>query len=85
MGTYRLRTIFMLGDKGKVLSWGEALQTQNVNTVRRTNLVVIGGVNEGEGEHTLLLEVGLVNTGKRTDNDSEATKITRLESSMFTG
>lgn len=85
MGTYRLRTILMLGDKGKVLSRGEALQTQNVNAVRGTDLVIIGGVNKGEGEHTLLLEIGLVNTGKRTDNDGETTKITRFESSVFAG
>jgi len=36
------------------------LSAENVNLVVRLDLVVVGGVGEGQRHHTLLLEVGLV-------------------------
>jgi hypothetical protein len=41
---------------GRALS--ELLNTDDVNLVLRLDLLVVGGVLEVEGEHTLLLEVG---------------------------
>jgi hypothetical protein len=49
------------------------------------NLVVVGGVGEGQGQHALLLEVGLVDTSERTGDDGETTEVAGLESSVLTG
>lgn len=48
------------------------------------NLVVVGGVSEGKRKHTLLLQVGLVDTGERTGDDGKTTKVAGLESSVLT-
>ena len=40
-----------------------------------SDLVVIGGIGEGKWEHTLLLEVGLVDSSEGFDDDSSATKM----------
>lgn len=73
----------MLGDEGQVLARSEALETQDVNLVIGADLVVIGRVGEGQGEHTLLLQVGLVDTSERADNDGETTKEAGFESSVL--
>jgi hypothetical protein len=48
-----------------------------------SDLVVIGGISEGKWEHTLLLEVGLVDSSERFDDDSSATKMSGLKSGVF--
>lgn len=48
------------------------------------DLVVVGGVSEGKRKHTLLLQVGLVDTGERTGDDGKTTEVARLESSVLT-
>jgi len=70
---------------GQVLSRGKALQSEDGNLVSGLNLVVVGGVGKSQGKHTLLLQVGLVDTGERFDDDSKATEETGLESGVFTG
>lgn len=60
------------------------LSAHEVDSVRRLDLVVVGGVGEGQGKHTLLLKVGLVDTGKTAGDDSKTTKVTRLQSSVLT-
>ena len=47
------------------------------------NLVVILRVSEGKRKHTLLLQVGLVDTGKRPGDNSKSTQVSRLKSSVF--
>lgn len=80
-----LGAVRVLGHESEVLTRREGLQTQNVDLVVRTNLVVVFGVDKGQGKHTLLLQVGLVDTGEGANNDSKATKESGLKSSVFTG
>lgn len=55
------------------------------NRILGLNLVVVGRFGEGERKHTLLLQVGLVDTGKASGDDSKTTKMAGLESSVLTG
>ena len=75
----------MLADESQVLSRLEGLQAQNVNLVAGLDLLIILRVGESQSEHTLLLQVGFVDTGERASDDSETTEETRFESSVFTG
>lgn len=56
----------------------------NTYPVLRPDLVVVGGVSESQRQHTLLLQVGLVNTGEGSNNDGVTTEMTGLESSVLT-
>lgn len=69
---------------GDGLANGE-LSAEDVNLVLGADLVVVGGVGEGEGKHTLLLQVGLVDTSEGAGDDGETAKVTGLESSVLTG
>lgn len=44
---------------------GKGLDADEVDLVGGLDAVVVGGVLEVEGEHALLLEVGLVDTSER--------------------
>lgn len=57
---------------------------EQVNLVGGLDLVVVGRVGEGQGKHTLLLEVGLVDTGEGTGDDGKTTQVTGLQSSVLT-
>jgi len=61
------------------------LGAEKVDLVLRADLVVVGGVSEGQGQHTLLLQVGLVDTGERSGNDGKTTKVTGLKSGVLSG
>lgn len=52
--------ILVLELKGQVDTGSEVLETLDGDKVIRLNLVVVGRVNEGESEHALLLQVGLL-------------------------
>lgn len=69
---------------GQRLSRGE-LSGGQVDTVVRADLVVVGRVGEGEGKHTLLLQVGLVDTSERASDDGCAAQVPGLERSVLTG
>ena len=79
-----LGTIKMLGNERQVLAGGKRLETENVHLVVGLDLVIVLRVGKRQGEHSLLLQVGLVDTSKGADNDRKATKETRLEGSVFT-
>ena len=49
------------------------------------DLVIVGGVGEGQGQHALLLQVGLVDTGEGSGDDGNTTQVTGLQSSVLTG
>lgn len=51
----------------------------------RRDFGIVGLVDEPERENTLLLEVGLVNTGERTGENKAAAVESGLESGMFSG
>lgn len=79
-----LGTIDVLSDEGQVLAGSKRLETENVHLVVGLNLVIVLGIGERQGEHTLLLQVGLMDTSKGADNDRKTTEVTRFEGSVFT-
>lgn len=50
-----------------------------------SDLVIVGGVGEGKRKHTLLLQVGLVDTGERSGDDGKTTEMSGLKSGMLSG
>ena len=68
-----------------VLTGLKVLEIKDGNLVGTGNLVIVGRVLEPERKHTLLLQVGLVDTGKGSANDSSSTKESGLKSGMFSG
>ena len=53
--------------------------------VIRLDLVVVGGVGEGKRKETLLLAVGLVDTGERTGDDGKTAEVAGLKSGVLAG
>ena len=68
-----------------ILSWLELVQAEDGNLVRPRNLVVVGSVLEPKRKHTLLLQVGLVDSGERSANDSSSTQESWLQSGVLSG
>lgn len=60
------------------------LSAEEVDSVGGLDLVVVGGIGEGERKHTLLLQVGFVDTGKAASDDSKTAKVTRLQGGVLT-
>lgn len=87
MGKSKLlcRAIRLLHLESEVLAGSEALQAKDGNLIRRADLVVVGGVGEGESKHALLLQVGFVDTSEGTDDDGKTTEVAGLKSSVLTG
>ena len=61
------------------------LSAEKVDLVAGLDLLVVVGVGEGQGKHTLLLEVGLVDTSEGAGDDGKTTEVTGLESGVLTG
>jgi hypothetical protein len=61
------------------------LSAEKVDLVLGVDLVVVGRIGEGEGKHTLLLQVGLVDTSEGAGDDGETTEVTGLESGVLAG
>merc|ERR1712004_643836 len=53
-------------------AWGEGLQSNNGNPVVGLNQLIVSLVVESQRQHTLLLQVGLVDPGKGLDDDGSA-------------
>lgn len=49
----------MLDGEGQVNTGGEGLEALDSDLVGGLDLLVVGGVSKSEGEHALLLQVGL--------------------------
>lgn len=77
-------TVLGVDTESDGLANGE-LSAEEVDLVLGSDLLVVGGVNEGERKHTLLLQVGLVDTSEGTADDGETTEVAGLESGMLTG
>jgi hypothetical protein len=77
-------SVLVSGNQCQVFAFSEFLETLNVDVIVTLELVIVGGINESEGEHALLLQVGLVDTGKAADDDGQTTEVSGLKSSMFT-
>ena len=79
-----LAAILVLANERQVLAGGEALEAKDVELVIRLDLVVVGGVCEGQRKHALLLQVRLVDTSKGPDDDCQTTEVTRLKGGVLT-
>lgn len=75
----------MFEEQSQVLSGCETLQAEDGDTVRGLDFVVVGRIDKGKSEHTLLLQIGLVDTSERADNDSQTTEEAGLEGCVFAG
>lgn len=68
---------------GDVLAGGKVLKTKNGDLIGGLDLVVVSTVDEVKGQETLLLQVSLVNSGKRLGDDGETTEESGLKSSVL--
>jgi hypothetical protein len=71
-------------DEGNGLADGE-LSSLDVDLVVRADLLVVGGLGEGQGQHTLLLQVGLVDTSEGAGDDGKTAQVPGLKGSVLTG
>ena len=78
-----LSAVGVLDAEREVLAGREGLEAEDRNTVVGADLVVVGGVGEGEREHTLLLQVRLVDARKRACDDRQPAQEARLERSVL--
>ena len=53
-------------------------QSEHADAVVLADVVVGRGLDERQGEHALLLQVGLVDPGERASDDDEAAAVARL-------
>ena len=83
-GDLLLGAICVLQDEGQVLAGRERLESEDVNLVAGLNLLVVVGVDKRQREHTLLLQVGLVDTGERAGDDGKAAEETGFEGCVLT-
>ena len=65
--------IFPLALECEGLAGGKAGQAQDGDLIGGGDLVIVGGVGKGQGQHALLLQVGLVNARKALHDDSATT------------
>ena len=79
-----LVTVGRVDDQGDGLANSE-LGSLDVDLVVGADLLVVGGLREGQGKHTLLLQVGLVDTSEGAGDDGKTAKVTGLESGVLTG
>lgn len=75
----------MLDGESQILPWRKRLQTKNIDLVVGLDLVVIRRIDKRERKHALLLQVCLVDTRKRANNDGQSTKVAWLERRVLTG
>lgn len=73
-----------LDHHGDGLADGE-LSALDVDLVVGANLLVVGRVGESQGKHTLLLQVGLVDTSEGAGDDGKTAQVPRLKGSVLTG
>jgi hypothetical protein len=69
---------------GDGLADGE-LGAHQVDLVLGLDLVVVFGVDEGQGQHALLLQVGLVDPGEASGDDGKAAEMSGFQSSVLSG
>ena len=60
-------------------------ETLSGDLVAARDLIVVGLVDKCERDDTLLLQVGLVNTGERLGDDEASAEVTGLQSGVLTG
>lgn len=80
-----LRSVLVSDLDVEVLARGELVKTQDGDLVLTRDLVVVGSVLEPKREKTLLLAVGLVNSGKGSSDNGGSTQESRLEGGVLSG
>lgn len=87
MGKFQIfsLSIFVVKSESNGRTFSEFSDTDEVDLVVGLDAIVVSRVGEVERKHTLLLEVGLVDTSERTSDDSSSSEETGLESGVFTG
>ena len=65
--------VWSLAAHSQLLAGSKGRETDDRDLVSRLNLVIVGRVVEGEAEHSLLLEVGLMDASKALHDDGTAT------------
>lgn len=68
---------------GDVLAGSKVLEAKDGDLVSGVDLVVVSTVDKVEGQETLLLQVSLVDSGKRLGDDGETTEESGLKSSVL--
>ena len=86
-GGYSFPDLAVLGvhAHGQGLTLLEVLEAENADLVIGVDLIVVGGVGKGQGEHSLFLEIGFVDTGKGADDDGRAVQVTWFQRCVFSG
>ena len=79
-----LRAILVLKGDGKVTAWCKLLETSQRDTVVFLYLIIIILVAESKRKHTLLLQIGLVDTGEALGKNHLHIEESRFHRSMFT-
>jgi hypothetical protein len=79
-----LVTVGRVNDQGDGLANSE-LGSLDVDLVVGADLLVVGGLREGQGKHTLLLQVGLVDTSEGAGDDGKTAQVPGLKGSVLTG
>lgn len=78
-------TVVVSDSAGNLAEGSELGDAGEGDLVVGSDLVVVSGVSEGKWEHTLLLEVGLVDSSEGLDDDGSSSKMSGLKSSVFSG
>ena len=80
-----LGSVFVRDDGRQGFSFGKAGESDDGNSVGGKDLVVVGRVVEGQRQHALLLQVGLVDTGEALDDDGAPAEVTRFQRRVLAG
>src|SRR5579859_662493 len=85
MGGYSFPGLAVLGGHahGQRLTLFEVLEPDNADLVIRVDFVVVGGVGECKGKHSLFLEIGFVDPSKGADDDGRTVQVTGFQCCVF--
>jgi len=78
-------TVVVSHSAGNLAEGSELGDAGESDLVIGADLVVVSGVSEGKWEHTLLLEVSLVDSSEGLDDDGSSSKMSGLKSGVFSG
>ena len=79
-----LGTILVLNFQGQVDARGKGIEALNGNLVRGLDLIVVRRVSERQCKHSLLFQVGLVNTGERAGDNRQTAEESGFQSGVLT-
>ncbi len=79
-----LGAVLVPGHQGERNAGRERRQAQQADAVILLELVVVGRVREGQRQHALLLQVGLVDAGETLHDDGAAAQETGFHGGVLT-